>query len=69
VIRVGDHVRLKAGGETMRVVEVRSVCDGTGVYHVGLLCSWLEEDYSPHGFSIRKAWLSESSVERVDGGS
>lgn len=60
-IRVGDYVRLKAGGGPMGVIAVRKACDGTGGDGAGLYCEWWTEDVCSHG------WVSESAVEKCDG--
>lgn len=60
VIRVGDHVRLRVGGEVMLVIAVRTVCDGTGGDGDGLYCEWWEDDKRIQG------WVSESSVEMCE---
>lgn len=59
MLKVGDVVKLKAGGTAMTVVEVRDGCDGTGGDGLGLLCAWFE------GGELHKAWLSESSIMLV----
>lgn len=60
-LKVGDVVRLRAGGELMTVEEVKVSCDGTGGDGAGVLCVWFM------GTALRKAWLSESSLEVWDG--
>lgn len=66
VLKVGDVVRLKAGGEPMTIAEVRAGCDGTSHDGAGLRCQWFEGCLSGmFGVTLHEGWLSESSVEKV----